>query len=289
MTSTKSNLIAMVVVTGSLSAVGVSAATPADAETSSSSPAYREAVVVIERALQSGEAEAGAVALRQAADQVARLAASNQLVQQLLADARTASEPAADEADSAGPLRAALEQAADVLRFRPVDEAPLPAGFPTPTPVGEIRVQQYPEYRLARTPIEQGQDQAFWTLFQHIQKNQIAMTAPVEMTYELGRANGPRSTDMAFLYRSVGQGQLGAVDGVEVADVPAQTAVSIGWRGDIDPENVERARKLLAVWLEQHAEEYEPNGELRVMGYNSPMVPADQRFFEVHIPVRPLP
>ena len=116
------------------------------------------------------------------------------------------------------------------------------------------------------------------------------MTAPVEMTYKLNGTDGPQSTDMAFLYRSVGQGKLGAADdGVEVVDIPAQMAVSFGWRSDIEPENVDRARELLAVWLDQHADKYEPHGELRVMGYNSPMVPPDRRFFEVQIAVRRLP
>ena len=59
-------------------------------------------------------------------------------------------------------------------------EAPLPDGFPTYTPVGEIEVKRYPAYRKAETT----GGVAFWTLFQHIKTAGISMTAPVEMTYE---------------------------------------------------------------------------------------------------------
>jgi hypothetical protein len=162
-------------------------------------------------------------------------------------------------------------------------EAPLPEGFPEPTPVGEIRVKEYPAYRLAKTPAV-NDNVAFFTLFGHIQKNEIAMTAPVEMTLGEG-GEKPRMESMAFLYRSVRQGAQGKQGVVDVVDVPAGKAVAIGLRGDMRGERTADARKRLEAWLKEHPE-YEPAGPPRVMGYNGPSVPVRDRFFEVEVPVR---
>ena len=70
---------------------------------------------------------------------------------------------------------------AGVLTYHVV--AALPEGFPDPTPAGEIQIKRYPAYRLARSKMSGADSVAFWTLFLHIKKNEIAMTAPVEMTY----------------------------------------------------------------------------------------------------------
>ena len=60
--------------------------------------------------------------------------------------------------------------------FQPIVEAPMPAGFPEYTPVGQIEVKPYPTYRMAKAD----GGSSFWTLFSHIKKNKIAMTAPVK-------------------------------------------------------------------------------------------------------------
>ena len=70
------------------------------------------------------------------------------------------------------------------LAFEPIMEAPLPVGFPAPVPAGEIAVIEYPRYRLARAGMKGGQNGTFFTLFRHIQSNDIPMTAPVEMTMD---------------------------------------------------------------------------------------------------------
>ena len=66
-----------------------------------------------------------------------------------------------------------------------IREAELPDGFPDPGPAGKVIVKEYPAYRLARFAALQGQPASqngmFWPLFQHIKRNDIAMTAPVEM------------------------------------------------------------------------------------------------------------
>jgi len=172
--------------------------------------------------------------------------------------------------------------------FKPVLEAKLPQGFPEPTPVGEIQLRSYPAHRLARVALSEqgGEDQAFFTLFNHITRNGIAMTAPVEMTYGAGKDTTPKVKAMAFLYGNPRLGKTGREGKVDVVDVPALTVVSIGVRGDYSAKRVAEARARLEAWLRQHADRYEAAGPPRVLGYNSPMTPADQRYAEVQLPVR---
>ncbi len=171
------------------------------------------------------------------------------------------------------------------LRFRPRKEAELPAGFPPPTPVGEIEVKHYPTYRKAST--DGNSNLAFWVLFRHITSNSISMTAPVEMLATDDTPENIRFAKMGFLYESPDLGQLGTYGKVEVSDAPAMTVVSIGVRGRQSREAVVQARKTLSVWLESHQGKWTAVGPLRVMGYNSPFVPREENYFEVQIGVAP--
>lgn len=243
-----------------------------------------------------------ATELSQCLDEVAKLDDAAQQIKLMQAAAETACRSVPENvllpemfaaaeknaADASAALRAwklALGKAADLLKFEPVVEAPLPEGFPALTPVGEIRVLNYPAYRLARTEMNGRGNGAFWTLFMHIKKREIAMTAPVETTYD---AEGAKQQTMAFLYRNVRQGRLEAADAVKVVDVPAMTVVSFGMRGDADPRTVADAREKLETWLKAHANEYETDGPLRVMGHNSPFITASKRYHEVQMPIRSL-
>jgi hypothetical protein len=114
------------------------------------------------------------------------------------------------------------------------------------------------------------------------------MTAPVEMTYGSKKEEQRKPQDMAFLYQNMRLGAPGKDGNVEVVDVPAMTAVSIGLRGETTEARVADARSRLEAWLKQQADKYTTAGPLRVMGYNSPFVPANRRYFEVEIPVRKL-
>ena len=70
-----------------------------------------------------------------------------------------------------------------------ISEAKLPEGFPGPGPVGEVITKTYPAHRLARVRSGgPGNDGSFMKLFRHIERNEIAMTAPVEM--EMALADG---------------------------------------------------------------------------------------------------
>ncbi|MHC4548403.1 MAG: heme-binding protein [Planctomycetota bacterium] len=164
--------------------------------------------------------------------------------------------------------------------FEPLLEAPLPAGFPAPGPVGEVVVKDYPSYRAARA--EGGN--SFWTLFTHIKKHRIAMTAPVEM----GLAEPPdggemQRQNMAFLYASPDLGKPGRDGRVEVVDLKPVRVLSCGIRGPLTREKVEQAKRSIAQRLEGGGERRA--GAWRLLGYNSPMVPATRRFWELQLPV----
>jgi len=146
----------------------------------------------------------------------------------------------------------------------------------------EIELKQYPAYRMARAE-SHGLGGGFWTLFRHIESHQIAMTAPVEMTY--AGAEAPREQRMAFLYGSRDLGETGTDGEVVVLDVEPAWVVSLGCRGRMTRSRVAEARTELERWIAANAA-WEVAGPLRSMGYNSPMVPAARSAFEVQLPVR---
>jgi len=162
--------------------------------------------------------------------------------------------------------------------FRLVVEAELPAGFPEPGPLGEVVVKEYPRYRAARA---EGAN-PFWKLFRHIKTNDIAMTAPVEMTLEADDGK-MRQTDMAFLYGKPDQGEAGAAGPVEVVDNASLRVLSVGLRGPLTDAKLARARRQVENTLSKSG--FERAGAWRLMGYNSPMVPAGKRFYELQLPV----
>jgi hypothetical protein len=191
----------------------------------------------------------------------------------------------ADDRQAVRLLKRSIKESVADLAFRPLLEAQLPAGFPELTPVGQIQMKKYPAYRMARTKMNGRENNAFMTLFFHIKKNDIAMTAPVEMTYSDQQGQTKQPIAMSFLYQNDRLGSPGQDTKVEVVDVLPMTAVSIGLRGNVPQEEVGKARTRLERWLTQHADLYRAAGPLRVLGYNSPFIPTGRRYSEVQIPV----
>ena len=177
--------------------------------------------------------------------------------------------------------------------------APLPIGFPPPTEVGVIEVKQYPEYRAA-TYTHEGEAQvatrvAFNPLFEHISRNQIAMTVPVEARYYdnptpnslLSRAPGPMPNnvvEVSFLYARPEISPQSIDPRVKVVDYPAMTAVSIGLVGPYTWESYQTNLQGLRAFLTEHPQ-YEVVGPPRRLLYNSPMTPAAIKRSEVQIPI----
>lgn len=157
-----------------------------------------------------------------------------------------------------------------------VSEAPLPKGWPKPGPYNQVAQKQYPDYRVAET--KGGGGLSFWTLFNHIKKNDIPMTAPVEMSME-PTEKSMKKTSMGFLYQNTAVGQAGA-DGrkIQVKDVKKATVLSYTWMGDDTKEQIEVARKALNEALAKKKVEAE---SFRLLGYNGPGTPRKKRTYEL--------
>jgi len=243
-----------------------------------------ETVALINSALADSKSQSiddRLLTLQTAAQAVLRDRPNNLLISSKLQKALDRSET--DVKKQVKSLQAVLSDSAEILSFRMKKEAELPKGFPEPVGLGEIQLKNYPEYRLARAASKK--DGAFFTLFNHIKANNIEMTAPVEMRFDEADRKY-QQVDMAFLYGAPDWGQAGeAGKGVVVEDIPAITTVAIGLAGDFD-SNVTPYVDELEAWLMQHASDYERDGQVRVMGYNSPFVWKSQRFFEIEIPVK---
>ncbi|MBN1911444.1 MAG: heme-binding protein [Pirellulales bacterium] len=211
--------------------------------------------------------------------------AKSQVGRHLAATLRTMEAPkkGAPSEETIHTLRSRLDRIRQNLAFAPTMEADLPKGFPPPTPIGEMEVKAYPAYRMARTELQRSS--AFWTLFSHIKENNIAMTAPVEMDYRLPDEGQARQESMAFLYASPDLGTAGANGSVRVVDVSPQLVASIGVRGETTPEKIAAAQKRILEWLQNDAKGYKADGGTRVMGYNSPFIPQERKYFEVQVRV----
>jgi hypothetical protein len=158
-----------------------------------------------------------------------------------------------------------------------VDEAPLPKGWPKPGPYDRASAKTIPAYRAAFTT-GKGEAGAFWTLFGHIKKNDIPMTAPVEMAMDSSGDNLEMSS-MGFLYQNSKVGAAGP-DGekVEVRDVPAAKVLSYTWQGDDSKTNITKAKGALEAALQERkltAKHY------RLLGYNGPGTPRSKRTWEL--------
>ena len=200
----------------------------------------------------------------------------------LTAADQLASDATTTESSTAG--RAELAEIVDDMKFQPIMEADQPAGFPRITPVGEIELKSYPAYRMVRTTTEGSS--GFFTLFKHIQSNEIAMTAPVEMTYT-AKGDAAKEQTMAFLYGDPTIGETGKSENAEVIDVKPLEVISMGMRGETTDVRVAEARSALVELASQLAPNRTLFKDTRVLGYNSPGVSNSKRYFEVQIQLEP--
>lgn len=203
---------------------------------------------------------------------------------------------AAALAGAAEPAAGPDGREANVGRPWMVSEASLPAGFPGPGPIDEVIIKTYPAHRLARATAVQGGNRLFMQLFRHIERNEIAMTAPVVMGWSdampgdaggNGRGGEREPASMAFLYGKPTLGRAGADPAdpvVVVEDAPETVVVSVGLRGSYDEATLKRGLERLRAWLTKHPEWTEA-GPPRSLAYNSPFVPWFAKYSEVQIPV----
>jgi hypothetical protein len=223
--------------------------------------------------------------LKAASDKTLASCKENFMVRDILSKAAQASSKLQDVTKQADTLRAALLETLVILTFKPKVEAPVPAGFPAPTPVGVVEIKKLPVYRMAKVANSGLGGNNFFTLFNHIKKNKIEMTAPVEMT--MAEKNGKYTeSSMAFLYQETTLGKVGPQGNIAVLDTKECMVASIGMRGSPSSENIESARRWLIEKIKNAPEAYEIAGELKVMGYNSPFMPEKLRYYEVQLPLK---
>lgn len=172
---------------------------------------------------------------------------------------------------------------------------PLPEGYPAPTPPDAIDIKRYPRVRRAEIggtmPPDWGMNFAFFPLFNHIKRREIAMTSPVEMNYDGLSAEGsgkPSSWTMSFVYRSPELGPAGGDprdERILIEDIPPVTVAAIGMRGAYRMKLVNEGVSRLRDWLAQQSE-WEEAGQPRALFYNGPEAPARNKWAEIQIPVR---
>jgi len=172
---------------------------------------------------------------------------------------------------------------------------PLPEGYPAPTPPDAIELKHYPPVRRAgiggsMSP-DWGMNFAFFPLFNHIKRREIAMTSPVELDYaglDAPGATRPTEWTMSFLYRTPELGPTGidaADTRVLVEDITPVTVVALGLRGPYKLERVTSGLVVLRDWLAGQSE-WEEAGDPRAFFYNGPEVRARDKWSEVQLPVR---
>jgi len=177
-------------------------------------------------------------------------------------------------------------------------DTPLPEGYPPPTVPGGVELKTYPVVRRAevsgRSAPDFASNFAFFRLFRHIQRREIAMTSPVEMDYRIEETpTTPTPGDeldwtMSFLYRTRDLGPTGKDGNVEVIDRPETTVLSIGLRGGYGAREVFSRLEELRAWVER-LPGWEIAGPPRGFFYNGPNIPAGRRWGEAQIPVRRVP
>ncbi len=176
-------------------------------------------------------------------------------------------------------------------------ETPLPEGYPAPTPPEMIELKTYPAVRRAelsgKGASDMGMIKSFFPLFNHIKKQEIEMTSPVEMEYRRGGDDKPLTkvplTDgdwtVSFLYRKSDMGQAGKDGQVKVVDVPEIVVVSIGMKGAYGSGVVQQGLEALQQWFAGQ-DAWEPTGDPRSLMYNGPGAPFEHQWMEVQVPVR---
>ena len=173
-------------------------------------------------------------------------------------------------------------------------DTPLPEGYPAPTPPGAVEIKTYPSVRRAEVTgtsanPDRGMNKAFWPLFHHIKKHDIAMTTPVEMDYEGFEGSKDAQPDawtMSFLYRTPELNEVGQDGTVTVRDAAAVTVAAIGLRGEYTMATMRRGMEQLEDWLSSNPQ-WEAAGSWRMLCYNGPKLAYWNKWAEVQIPVRP--
>lgn len=149
------------------------------------------------------------------------------------------------------------------------------------TEPGTIEVKELPARRALATTGEgdffAGRDGNFGKLFNYIKKNEVSMTAPVEV-------DSTTNTMRFFAGSDVAGKALTDQGPVAVETKTTMTVVSIGQRGGYTRERYDAGLKELRAWMAAHPE-WVPLGPPYAVYWNSPFVPGFLKHSEIHVPV----
>ncbi len=118
----------------------------------------------------------------------------------------------------------------------------------------------------------------FMPLFRYIQKNDLAMTTPVE-------SEMAPSTMMFFIGSEVDISKIEATEKIEIVTMPERTVLSLGIRGSYSEKNYQQSLADAMQWVGKNPD-YAQDGPARMIYWNGPYVPGFLKRSELHLPIR---
>jgi hypothetical protein len=89
---------------------------------------------------------------------------------------------------------------------------------------------------------------------------------------------------MHFILEKPALDELHEEGPVTVGDLPQMRVLSIAYQGRLTSDEVQQADRSLREHLQTHTN-IRASGPVRVLGYNSPFVPADKAYWEIQVPI----
>ncbi|MEM6884293.1 MAG: heme-binding protein [Verrucomicrobiota bacterium] len=150
------------------------------------------------------------------------------------------------------------------------------------TDVGTIEIKTLPEMRALKHTGEtsdyfEENNGLFMPLFRYIEKNDLAMTVPVES--EMAPA-----TMMFFIGSEVDISEIESTEQIEVVTIPERQVLAVGIRGDYSEEKYQQALEQAMLWVQEHPD-YVAAGPARMIYWNGPYVPGFLKRSELHLPI----
>lgn len=149
------------------------------------------------------------------------------------------------------------------------------------TNVGVAEIKQLPQARVITAnntvQLSDAKKPVFKRLFNFLKVNNIAMTIPVEKTFD---ENG-----MLFYLGNDAEDDLQNVETVTILNLPQRSVLSVGGKGAYKKENLEATLNEAKQWLAKQSK-WQVNGEPYFVYWNSPFTLWFMKRFEVHVPLK---
>lgn len=151
-----------------------------------------------------------------------------------------------------------------------------------PTSPGVLEVKELPAGRLLEASSDgsyfDSSNNLFRPLFNYIQRNDIAMTTPVEARVDPGAMYFWVSEDQVDKAKA-------STESVRVIDVPKRNVLAIGARGSYSEKNFRKTKAKLMEWFDDNPQ-FEPVGEPFAVYWNGPFTPWFMKQYEVQVEIR---